>query len=473
MQLFLNLFRISQVFFIILKESIILDLIRIKILKDNEKKQMVLYGLSKKMLIILPKLGPAFIKAGQFLATRPDLVGEIVSKNLEKMQDRLPACDFSKVRPIIHRAVGIDSFKYIEPIAVAAASIAQVHKAEIKEGELVAIKILRPGIKEKFLDNLALLKFIAHILHRIFNIKRFKIRDIVARIEKASLLEMDFRMEAASADKLKNNLAGNNEVYIPKVFWQYTTENVIVLEWIDGIPLYDRDRLLKAGFNLENIAKKVAIAFFNQAYRDGFFHADLHYGNILINANEQIVFLDFGIMEHLDYMNRLFIAQILKSFLERDYDRVAKLHFRAGYISKFESINAFALACRSIGESILNKPANQVSISKLLKQLFDTARTFNMKIQPQLLLLQKTMVTVEGIGIYLDKQTNIWLLIKPWIKKWARSNLGIKNHVIKYADKLEQLLSNINALISLSKENLTTAKARSSKKVINKKNKYK
>ena len=468
MQLFFNLFRISKVFFVLLKESIILELIKIKMLKDDEEKKKILYNLSKKMLHILPKLGPAFIKAGQFLATRPDLVGEVVSKNLEKMQDRLPACDFSKIKPIIHRAVGIDNFKYIEPIAIAAASIAQVHKAKTKEGDLVAIKVLRPGIKAKFLDNLALLKFTAHILHRLLNIKRFKIKEIVARIEKTSLLEMDFRMEAAAADKLKNNLIDNDEVCIPKIFWQYTAKNVLVLEWIDGIPLYACNKLLEAGFSLENIAKKLAIAFFNQAYRDGFFHADLHHGNILVNASEQIVFLDFGIMGHLDYMNRLFIAEILKSFLERDYDQVAKLHFRAGYISKFESISDFALACRSIGELALSKPADQVSISGLLKQLFDIARDFNMEIQPQLILLQKTMVTVEGIGMYLDKQTNIWLLIKPWIKKWAKSNLGIRSCINKHANNLEHFLSDIYALIILVKEHFATTQARNSKKSSNK-----
>lgn len=454
MQVLLNTFRLYSLIFTVVKEGLLIDLIKLKRIKTSEGKKILLDKISKKIVSVLPKLGPAFIKTGQFLATRPDIVGDIVSRNLEKLQDSLPACDFSQINAILSKSIAISEFKYIDPTAVAAASIAQVHKAETINNEVVAIKVLQPGIEAKFKSNLSLLRFVGRLIRKIFDVKRLKIEEVISRIEKNSLLEMDLRIEAASADKLRENLIHDENVYVPKIFWKYTTNNILVLEWIDGIPLYDRERLLSAGFNLESIVKKFAITFFNQAYRDGFFHADLHPGNVLVNANEDIVFLDFGIMGHLDHMNKLFIAEILKSFLERNYDLVAKLYLEAGYFPKSESINVFALSCRSIGETILNKPSNQVSISALLRQIFKTAKNFNMEIQPPLLLLQKTMMTVEGISIYLDHQTNIWLLIKPWIKKWAKSNLGIRGRLLKNTNNAENFVKDIAYIVSLGKKHL-------------------
>ncbi|WHQ47010.1 MAG: AarF/UbiB family protein [Candidatus Midichloria sp.] len=464
MQVLLNAFRLYLLIFTIVKEGLVIDLIRLKRIKTEEGKKLILDKISKKIVLILPKFGPAFVKTGQFLATRPDIVGDTVSKNLEKLQDSLPACDFSQINAILSKSIAINEFKYIDPIAVAAASIAQVHKAQTINNELVAIKVLKPGIKAEFKSNLSLLRFAGKLIQRIFDVKRLKVEEIISRVKKTSFLEMDLRIEAAAADKLRENLSNDENVYVPKIFWKYTTNNVLVLEWIEGIPLYDRERLTEAGFNLENIVKKFAITFFNQAYRDGFFHADLHPGNVLVNANEDIVFLDFGIMGHLDHMNKLFIAGILKSFLERNYDLVAKLHLEAEYFPKSESINVFALSCRSIGETILNKSPDQVSISALLKQLFETAKNFNMEIQPPLLLLQKTMMTVEGISIYLDNQVNIWLLIKPWIKKWAKSNLGIKGRLLKNASNAENFVKDIVDIISLGKKQLTILQQKNTKR---------
>ena len=416
MQFFFNTLKVLSILFLIIRNRLVCDIIQLRYTTNEQKKDVILDNIGKKIVLLLPKLGPAFIKVGQFLATRPDFIGESMCKNLEKLQDKLPPCNFDYIKPIIARSLKIDKFQYIEPIAVAAASIAQVHKAQTHDGDFVAIKVLRPGIEAKFKENISLMKFLAKIIDKFFDVKRLRLEETVLRIERMSRLEIDLRMEAASADKLRKNLANDKDVYVPKIFWEHVTQNVLVLEWIDGIPLYDRQKLIENGFDLHSITRKFAITFFNQAYRDGFFHADLHQGNVLINSKEQIVFLDFGIMGHLDYQNRLFVAEILKSFLERNYDRVSQLYLEAGFISKSESIQIFSLACRSIGEAILNKPTNEVSISSLLKQLFDTAKNFNMEIQPELLLMQKAMVIVEGISISFDNNSNIWLLIEPWIK---------------------------------------------------------
>lgn len=443
MQLLSNIFKIISILILLLRYNLPFLIIRLKLSKGSQNRIYIIEKIGDKFVKLLPSLGPAFIKMGQILATRSDIIGPILSKKLEQLQDRIKPCDFKKVQGVIENAINYSDFDIIEENAISAASIAQVHKGLLKSGQFVAIKVLRPGVNFKFKDNLDLLRFLSKITAFFLNTDRLKLSEVINRVEKMSIVEMDLRMEAAAADKLRENLEDDKEVYVPKIFWQYITSEVLVSEWIDGIAMHDKENIIKRGFDIESITKNFAVTFFNQAFRDGFFHADLHQGNILIDNEGRIVFLDFGIMGNLDYMNRIFVAEILKSFLERNYRKVAELHVEAGFIEKSESIELFELACRSIGETILNKPSKEVSISSLLKQLFDIAKNFNMSIQPQLLLLQKTMVTVEGVSISLNNNNNIWLLIRPWIKKWARSNLGIRAMIAKRVIHSEKIVSKI------------------------------
>lgn len=385
------------------------------------------------------KLGPIYIKFGQTLSTRPDLVSHEVAKNLQYLQDALPPFSSELAKQIIYSTFAQTTeqlFSSFEDVPVAAASISQVHKAKTKTGEDIAIKILRPNIHNKYNDDIKLLYFLAKLITKItakFN--RLRLIQVVKLFEQTMYSELDLRLEAAAISEMADNLKFDQEIYIPKVYWQLTSENIMTTEWVEGISIYDTTKIIEQGLNPSELAAKIAVMFFNQAYRDGFFHADLHPGNILVKPDGKIALLDFGIMGRLSEQDRLAIAEILFGFLSRDYKLVANVHLQAGYIPKNTNLYLFAQSCRAVCEPIIGLAIKDISIGKLLAQLFKVTKDFGMETQPQLLLLQKTMVVVEGIGQSLDHEINMWQLAEPWITRWAAKNLSPEAKFLRFMKK--------------------------------------
>lgn len=406
----------------------------------------------------LEAMGPSFIKLGQTLSARTDLVGDDVAADLARLRDALPSFPAAQARAIIEQDLRksiTDIYREFNDIPVAAASIAQVHEAVTTEGMRVAVKVVRPRVAREFARDIALFFWLAHFVEkRLPHYRRLKPIEVIETFRQSVMLEMDLRFEAAAASELKENCANDPQFYVPSIDWQRTSHHVMTMEWVDGIPIDDKHALEAKGFDLQQIVASLATGFFNQAFRDGFFHADMHPGNLFVNNNGQIVLVDFGIMGRLDHDTRLYVAEIIRGFLQRDYHYVAHLHFAAGYVPKHQSIDVFAQACRSIGEPIIGLPLNQLSIAQLLAQLFKITEDFQMETQPQLLLLQKTMVLVEGVGASLYPQVNMWQLAEPWINEWAGDNLGVKARIrdgaFDIAGFLYRLPDHIKRLESLS-----------------------
>lgn len=385
-------------------------------------------------------LGPIYIKFGQTLSTRPDLVGIEVAENLKYLQDKLPPFDTKIVHEKIEKKFGkkiSDLFLKFEEKPVAAASIAQVHKAKLKNGKTVAVKILRPDIAEKYERDMQFLEFGAKLTSILIKkAKRLKPKEVIAVFRQTMKFELDLRSEAAAASRLYDNFIDDDSLLIPKIYWDLTSSDIITLEWIQGVSIYDKDKIVKLGLDPKEIAAKIAVIFFNQAYRDGFFHADLHPGNILVCQDGRVALVDFGIVGFLPENDRLAIAEILYAFLKRDYQLVAEIHKRIGYIPKDTDLYQFAMSCRAIAEPIIGLAIKDISIGNLLAQLFKVTEEYGMETQPQLLLLQKTIVVVEGIGQSLDEDINMWQLAEPWIKKWAAKNLSPEAKILRVIKKL-------------------------------------
>ncbi|XVN43020.1 MAG: 2-polyprenylphenol 6-hydroxylase [Candidatus Rickettsia vulgarisii] len=392
------------------------------------------------------ELGPIYIKLGQTLSTRPDIVGYEIAKQLQTLQYKLPAFDGKIARQIISQTFKEDIkelFSDFNDIPVASASISQVHKAILKSGESVAIKILRPRIHEKYNRDIQFLYSIAKLITKKF--QRLHPISVIDVFHNTMKFELNLRLEAAAASELSENFKNDLDVYIPQIYWQLTTEDILTIEWVDGISIYDHDRLIESNLDLKEIAKKFATIFFNQVYRDGFFHADLHPGNILVRNDGSIILLDFGIMGRISDKDRLAIAESLYGFLTKNYMLVAKVHLRAGYIPNNTDLNLFAQNCRALIEPVLDHTSKNISIGNLLGQLFKITEDFGMEVQPQLLLLQKTIVVVEGVGQQLDKTINIWQLIEPWIKKWAAKNISPEAKILRIIKHfVNEILEKIN-----------------------------
>ena len=374
----------------------------------------------------LESMGTTFIKLGQFLATRPDIIGEELSKKLENLQDKLPPFSLIQAKEIIKNDLGSDTYNSIidfsEPVA--AASIAQVHKAKINDdGTIkdVAIKILRPNIKKMFNEEIDAMMLFAFIVESLIKkTKRLKLVEVVFLLKEITNLEMDLRFEAAAANEYADNTKNDVGFRVPQIYWNFTSENVMTLDWVDGVSIRETEELKKRDLNTKKIAEDIIQNFLRHAVRDGFFHADMHQGNIFIDNNGHIVPIDFGIMGRLDKMSKRFLAEILFGFIQRDYRKVAEVHLIAGLVPKEVPINDLAQALRSIGEPIFGQTVKDISGGKLLKQLFDVTEKFNMQTQPQLLMLQKTMVVVEGVARKLNPNTNIWTTSKPVLESWLR-----------------------------------------------------
>jgi ubiquinone biosynthesis protein len=376
----------------------------------------------------LEVLGPSFIKLGQMLSTRPDLLGEDVAEDLTSLRDHLPPFPAAAARATIeHELDGpVDKFFLrFDDVPVAAASIAQVHFAATAEGREVAVKVLRPGIEDAFARDLDLFYWCAAMLERLLpELRRLKPYEIVRTFAESVALEMDLRMEAAAAVELGENFADDPTFRVPEIDWERTARRVLTLERVHGINIDRREALIAAGHDPDRILANAAAVFFNQVFRDGFFHADQHPGNCFIEADGTICALDFGIMGRLDRDHRYYLADMLMGFLRRDYEAVADVHFRAGFVPAHKSRASFTQALRAIAEPILDKPLHEISVARLLGLLFEVTETFEMETQPQLLLLQKTMLVTEGVGRTLNPRVNMWAMARPLIEGWMRDNRG-------------------------------------------------
>ena len=412
----------------------------------------------------LESMGTTFIKLGQFLATRPDIIGEELSKRLENLQDRLPPFSSYEAKEIIKKDLGVETFNTIlnlsEPIA--AASIAQVHKAQINdEGTIkdVAIKILRPNIKKIFNEEIDAIMLFAFLVESfVKKTKRLKLVEVVFLLKEITNLEMDLRFEAAAANEYAENTKNDAGFRVPQIYWNFTSENVMTLDWIDGVSIRETEELKRRNIDTKKIAEDIIQHFLRHAVRDGFFHADMHQGNIFIDNNGEIAPIDFGIMGRLDRLSKRFLAEILYGFIQRDYKKVAEVHLVAGLVPKEVPIDDLAQALRSIGEPIFGQAVKDISGGKLLKQLFDVTEKFNMQTQPQLLMLQKTMVVVEGVARKLHPETNIWTTSKPVLESWLRETkdpINTLNETIQSTSEVIKRLPEFPEIMDKANQALT------------------
>ncbi len=423
---------------------ILLYLFSISFSKKNSQLKQITD--EEKLCNSIQDMGTTFIKLGQFLSTRPDIIGEEISTQLEKLQDRLPPFSKTEAKEIIKKNMGNKIFESIinfgEPVA--AASIAQVHKAQINDNGTikdVAIKILRPNIKKTFNEEIDALMLLAYIVESLISkTKRLKLIEVVFLLKEITNHEMDLRFEAAAANEFYENTKNDVGFHVPKIYWNFTSEEILTLDWVEGISIREREILESKKINIKGIATDIIQHFLRHAVRDGFFHADMHQGNLFINEDGQIIPIDFGIMGRMDKLNRRYLAEILYGFVQRDYKKVAEVHILAGLVPNNVHVDELAQALRSIGEPIFGQTVKDISGGKLLKQLFDVTEKFNMQTQPQLLLLQKTMVVVEGVARKLNPDTNIWETSKPVLEKWLKeTNDPINNLTETLKDSAEVL----------------------------------
>ena len=387
-------------------------------------------GGESRLAAALTRLGPTYVKLGQFLATRPDVVGTTIARDLESLQDKMApfsqneaeaaiAAAFEKPLRAVYASFGP---------AMAAASIAQVHRAEVEADGVrrpVAVKILRPGIERRFKSDLDAFFYAARkVEHFSAEARRLRLIEVVSTLARSVAIEMDFRLEAAAASEMAENTREDADFRVPAVDWDRTARQVLTLEWIDGIRLSDHGGLQARGFDLPALGHKVIQSFLRHALRDGFFHADMHPGNLFVDDDGKLVAVDFGIMGRLGPKERRFLAEILFGFITRDYHRTAQIHFDAGYVPRHHSVESFAQAIRAIGEPIHNRTAEDISMAKLLMLLFEVTGLFDMRTRPELLLLQKTMVVVEGVARSLDPKLDMWVIADPVVREWIARNLG-------------------------------------------------
>ena len=385
----------------------------------------------------LAEIGPAAIKLGQALSTRPDLVGERAAENLSQLQDDLPPAPFAAIKQTIEASFGapLESiYAEFDPTPVGAASIAQVHRAVTTEGQRVAVKVLRPGIEEEFARALETYEWAAaHVERYGGEAERLRPRLVVAHFRQWTSRELDLQREGASASELRENLVAEPGYHIPEIDWRRTARRVLTLEWLDGIKLNDREALIAAGHDCKALAAILVRGFLRQAVVDGFFHADLHQGNLFALPDNRIAAIDFGIMGRIDRRARMWLAEILYGLITGDYRRVAEIHFEAQYVPSHHNIDEFATALRAAGEPIRGLPVKDISVGRMLESLFSITRDFDMPTQPHLLLLQKTMVMNEGVATRLDPDINMWETAEPFLREWLRGELGPEAY---YADRI-------------------------------------
>ena len=407
----------------------------------------------------LTRMGPAYLKLGQFLATRPDVVGVVMARDLESLQDRLPPFPQEEAEAVIAASLErslAQAFVSFGP-AVAAASIAQVHRGEVERGGVrrqVAVKVLRPNVASRFRRDLSDFFFVAHKAEAYSaEARRLRLVEVINTMSRSVAMEMDLRLEAAALSEMAENTRNDPDFRVPAVDWDRTTHNVLTLEWVDGIALSDHAGLERANIDLPDLGRKVIQSFLRHALRDGFFHADMHPGNLFLDEEGRLVAVDFGIMGRLGLKERRFLAEILLGFITRDYRRVAEVHFEAGYVPSHHSVENFAQAIRAIGEPIHNRTAEEISMAKLLTLLLEVTGLFDMRTRPELILLQKTMVVVEGVARGFDPKLDIWKIADPVVREWIERNLGPIGRIesaMSGASDLSRVLAGLPAIAERS-----------------------
>ena len=418
-------FRLDE-FFKLRKNSILSILLSpLSLIKSKKNNRAI------RLRLALESLGPIFIKFGQMLSTRKDLLPSDIAIELSKLQDKVPPFEFKKVKQTIENSYSkkiTSVFKEFNEKPIASASVAQVHFAKLHNGEKVAVKILRPNIESEVKKDIKLLHLIANILYKIWSDgKRLKPDEVVSEFERHTQSELNLLLEAGHCSHLGENFKDKKLLVVPSVFWDYCHEKVMVMERMDGIPISNIDAIKKNKINLSELAKNGVEIFFTQVFRDGFFHADMHPGNIQVAKSGKYIAMDFGIMGTLNEQDKLYLAKNFAAFFKRDYREVARVHIESGWVPSETSIDEFENAIRSVCEPIFNKPLKDISFGKLLIRLFQTSKKFNMEIQPQLTMLQKTLLNVEGLGRDLDPNLDLWVTARPFLENWLKEQIGPKN----------------------------------------------
>ncbi len=443
-------FRLAKVGWVLVREGVVLALPDeglpasakfVKgMLKPLARNKALRSGRSDRLSKAVSRLGPSYVKMGQFLATRPDVVGADFAEDLAGLQDRMDFFPVAAAKANIEGSLGRPiSELYVEfgdPIA--AASIAQVHPAVIDTPsgrKKVAVKVIRPGVRQRFQDDLEAMYLVADLQQRfVRSARRLRPVEVTKTLEQTTKIEMDLRLEAAALSELAENTKGDPGFRVPEVDWERTGRDVVTMEWIDGIKMSDTDGLRAAGHDLNALADTLIQSFLRHTLRDGFFHADMHPGNLFVDPTGIIVAVDMGIAGRLGKKERRFLAEILYGFITRDYMRVAEVHFEAGYVPAHHDMASFAQAIRAIGEPIHGQPAETISMGKLLTLLFEVTELFDMETRPELVMLQKTMVVVEGVSRILNPRFNMWKAADPVVSGWIRDNLGPKRIVTDLKD---------------------------------------
>ena len=376
----------------------------------------------------LEDLGPIFIKFGQILSTRRDLLPDDIAIELAKLQDQVAPFPGEQAKTIIEKAYGCaldEVFSEFEITPLASASIAQVHAATLKDGRKIVVKVLRPNILPIIKRDIGLLYIVADKIERYWSMgKQLRPKEVVHEFEKTLLDELDLMREAANAVQLRRNFEDSELIYIPEAYWPQTRKNVMAMERISGIPVGNIEKLKKAGIDLKLLAERGVIIFFTQVFRHSFFHADMHPGNIFVSDNGQYIAVDFGIMGSLNVADQRYLAENFLAFFNRDYRRVAELHVESGWVAGDTRVEEFEAAIRTVCEPIFDKPLKEISFGQLLLRLFQTARRFNMQVQPQLVLLQKTLLNIEGLGRQLYPDLDLWQTAKPFLEDWIKDQIG-------------------------------------------------
>jgi ubiquinone biosynthesis protein len=388
---------------------------------------------AERLRLALENLGPIFVKFGQMLSTRRDLIPTDIANELAKLQDQVPPFPSAQAIAIleaIYQKKLSDVFLSFDETPIASASVAQVHFAVLPDGREVAVKILRPGILSTIEHDLALLDVCGGLMERFWaDGKRLKPKLVVAEFEKYLHDELDLMREAACASQLKRNFAKSNLLLVPEMYWDWCDTNVIVMERMHGIPISQLDALKAANINIAKLASDGVEIFYMQVFRDGFFHADMHPGNIQVAADGRYIALDFGIMGTLNDTDKNYLAQNFIAFFNRDYKRVAEVHVESGWVPVHTRIDELEAAIRAVCEPIFDRPLREVSFGKILLRLFQTSRRFGVEIQPQLVLLQKTLLNIEGLGLQLDPELDLWKTAKPWLERWMSEQVGWRGFV--------------------------------------------
>ncbi|WP_373508094.1 ubiquinone biosynthesis regulatory protein kinase UbiB [Thiocapsa sp.] len=425
-----------------------------------------------RVRLALEDLGPIFVKFGQILSTRRDLLPDDLAVELAKLQDRVPPFDGAEARAIIEKAWGCsvdDVLDAFDPVPLASASIAQVHTGRLKNGTEVVVKVLRPGIERTIRGDLGLMYTVAHLAERYWKDgRRLRPVEVVREYEKTIYDELDLQREAANASLLRRNWIHSEMLYIPEVYWDWTRPGVMVMERIYGTPVSDVATLKAQGVSMKQLGERGVEIFFTQVFRDNFFHADMHPGNIFVEPSGRYISIDFGIVGTLTTEDQRYLAENLLAFFERDYRRVAELHVESGWVPPGTRVDEFESAIRTVSEPIFEKPLAEISFGHFLVRLFQTARRFDMEIQPQLVLLEKTLLNIEGLGRQLYPELDLWTTAKPYMERWIKDQIGVvglldrtKRNVISVADQTPEIPLMAYRILSTYDKRLRAAEAES------------